>query len=142
MGLSDQEIQRLLNLDVPAHLGTIDAKGFPRITLIWFIWEKGALYMTSMEGKPQLRDLERDPRASIAIDTEDRISADGVRHNRQVRARGRAELSTDTDGYWTKRITHKYIQGAEGKAKAYERASVPRVTIKLVPTELIGLGTN
>lgn len=142
MGLNDREMKRLLDLDFPAHLGTIDPKGFPRITPIWFIWEEGAFHMTSMEGKPQLRDLGRDPRASIVIDTEERVSVDGVRQNQQVRARGHAELSTDADGYWTKRITLKYVQGSEGEAKAEERASVPRIAIKLVRTEMIGLGTK
>lgn len=140
-GLTDDEIERLINLDVPAHLGTIDPEGFPRITPIWFLWEEGAFYMTSVEGKPQLRDLARDPRASIVIDIEERVSV-GIRHNRQVRARGEAELFPDPDGYWTRRITLKYVRGSEGKSTAEARASDSRVVIKLIAGELIGLGKS
>jgi hypothetical protein len=34
--LSATEVERLLHLDVAAHLATIDPSGFPRITPIWF----------------------------------------------------------------------------------------------------------
>lgn len=35
--LSEQEIEALLALDVPARLATIDAEGFPHVTPLWFV---------------------------------------------------------------------------------------------------------
>ncbi len=139
--LSDDQVAALLALDIPARLATIDQDGFPWITPIWFLWEDGAFYMTSIEGRPHLRNLARDPHAAICIDTEDRITIAGVRPNRQVKARGLAELSRDEAGYWTERITKKYVPGAEGEMLAAKRAAMPRILITLRPDRLVRIGT-
>jgi PPOX class probable F420-dependent enzyme len=125
------DLRSLLALDVPAHLATLDADGYPRITPLWFVWEDGAFYMTSVDGRPHVRDLERDSRASLCVDSHERVSAAGARRNRQVKARGRADLRADQEGYWTTRITAKYVSGADGEALAQRRASMPRVLIVL-----------
>jgi PPOX class probable F420-dependent enzyme len=129
--LPDPDLRTLLGLDVPARLATLDADGYPRITPLWFVWEDGAFYMTSLEGRRHLRNLERDARASICVDSETRVSAAGTRRNRQVKAKGRAELHPDQNGYWTTKITTKYVAGTEGQALAQRRASMPRVVIVL-----------
>jgi nitroimidazol reductase NimA-like FMN-containing flavoprotein (pyridoxamine 5'-phosphate oxidase superfamily) len=127
----------LLALDIPAHLATIDADGFPRITPIWFIWEDGAFRMTSVEGQPHLRNLARDTHAAICVDTEAREPVEGIRANRRVRAQGLAETAADDGGFWTRRITLKYITGPDGGVAAERRAAMPRVVITLRPTRLI-----
>lgn len=138
--LSQDEIEELLALDLPAHLATIDRDGFPRVTPIWFLWVDGAFHMTSVEGQPHLRNLERDPRAAVSVDTEERKSAGGRRPSRRVRAQGEAELFPDEDGAWTRRITLKYVQGEEGEAAADRRAGMPRVVIRLRPLRLLAQG--
>lgn len=135
--LDQREVDELLLLDVPAHLATIDPSGFPRITPIWFLWAEGAFHMTSVEGQPHLRNITRDPRASVCVDTEEPES----RVNRRVRGRGEAELFPDEDGSWTRRITLKYVGGPEGEAAAARRAAMPRVVIRLRPLQLTAQGT-
>src|SRR6266536_3573575 len=88
----------LLGLDTPAHLGTLDPAGYPRITPIWFLYEDGAFYMTSLVDKRHVRDLRRDPRASIRVDREGSTTIGGVRAHQQVGGRGIAELRADVDG--------------------------------------------
>jgi nitroimidazol reductase NimA-like FMN-containing flavoprotein (pyridoxamine 5'-phosphate oxidase superfamily) len=139
--LTEEETALLLARDIPAHLATLDAAGFPRITPIWFVFAEGAFYMTSVAGKCHLADLARDPRAAICIDGEEHVSVAGLRRNRQVKGRGRAELFADEGGTWTRRITHKYIAGAEGEALAQCRAAQPRIVIRLSPERLIAIGT-
>lgn len=136
--LSQGEIGELLALDVPARLATIDPDGFPRITPIWFVWEDGAFHMTSVAGRPHLRNLAEEPRASICIDTESRESVRGVRSNRQIKARGFAELRPDEGGYWTRRITAKYVSGPEGEARGAYRAAMGRIVIVLRPSQVLG----
>jgi hypothetical protein len=131
----------LLRLDVPAHLGTLDRRGYPRITPIWFLFEDGTFYMTSLVGKRHVDDLRRDPRASIRIDVEEHVAVSGVRANRQVGGRGIAELRPDVGGGWTRRITLKYVSGPEGAARATLRASQERIAIVLRPVRLERLRT-
>lgn len=135
--LDATEVAALLALDIPAHLATTDADGYPRITPIWFVWEDGAFRMTSVEGQPHLRNLARDPRAAICVDTEARAAVDGIRPNRRVRAQGLAETEQDDGGYWTRRITCKYVLGVAGRAAAERRAAMPRVVITLRPERLL-----
>jgi nitroimidazol reductase NimA-like FMN-containing flavoprotein (pyridoxamine 5'-phosphate oxidase superfamily) len=91
----DPDAAALLDRDVPAHLGTIDGQGYPRITPIWFVYEDGAFYMSSLVGKRHIPDLRREPRPSVRVDCEEPTSVGGVRANRQVGGRGIAELRTD-----------------------------------------------
>jgi len=132
----DSELLEFLRHDVPAHLGTIDRQGYPRITPIWFIYEDGAFYMSSLVGKRQLEDLRRDPRASIRVDSEEPASVRGVRANRQAGGRGLAELRADVGGAWTRRITLKYVSGEEGDERARLRAAQDRIVIVLRPERL------
>ena len=138
--MTDDEIAELLALDVPAHLATIDNDGSPRVTPIWFVWHEGAFYMSSVEDKIQLRNLERDTTASICVDIEGPDEG-GYRPNRQVKAKGRVRLFP-VDGSWTKRITLKYLSGPEAARTADARASVPRLVMELRPDKLTGLAAH
>jgi nitroimidazol reductase NimA-like FMN-containing flavoprotein (pyridoxamine 5'-phosphate oxidase superfamily) len=135
--LDAAEIASLLALDIPAHLGTTDPDGYPRITPIWFMWEGGAFRMTSVEGQPHLRNLARDPRAAICVDTEAREPVDGIRAHRRFRAQGLVEAAPDHGGYWTRLITLKYISGPDGEEAAERRAAMPRVVITLQPERFL-----
>jgi nitroimidazol reductase NimA-like FMN-containing flavoprotein (pyridoxamine 5'-phosphate oxidase superfamily) len=131
----------LLALDNPAHLGTLDRFGHPRITPIWFVFEDGCFYMSSLVNKRHVMDLRRDPRASIRIDHESPTATDGVRENAQVGARGEAELRRDGAGEWTYRITLKYVRGDDGLTRAEMRAAQDRVLIVLRPKHIEYLST-
>lgn len=139
--MTDGEIDDLLALDVPAHLATIDSDGTPRVTPIWFLWEDGAFFMTSVKGKIQLRNLRRNPLASVCVDIERDDDGTGHRRNRQVKAKGTVRL-LDDDGTWTRRITLKYVSGPGGERTAEARAQMPRLVIELRPDRLVGLAAH
>lgn len=135
-----EEIEEVLALEVPARLATFDRDGFPRMTPIWFMWESGAFYMTSLELNVQLRNLQRDPRATICIDIEGPDEG-GYRPNRQVKAKAKVRLFPD-DGEWTRRITLKYLSGPEGEETAEQRASHRRLVIELRPDKVAGVAAH
>ncbi|MBV8940650.1 MAG: pyridoxamine 5'-phosphate oxidase family protein, partial [Solirubrobacterales bacterium] len=62
--LSAAALVELLALDVPARLATLDSRGFPHVTPLWFLWSDGAFYFTSLTDRPHLRRLERKPRTA------------------------------------------------------------------------------
>jgi nitroimidazol reductase NimA-like FMN-containing flavoprotein (pyridoxamine 5'-phosphate oxidase superfamily) len=133
--LSDEEIEALLALDVPARVATIDAEGFPHVTPLWFVWDDGAFHLTSYSDRPHLRRLTGNPRAGLCIDVERPAGADGLRPNLQVRAIGNAELFDDEGGAWTLRIDEKY---GWGRSAALAR---DRVLIRLRPDRLVAVGS-
>ncbi len=126
----------LLGRDLVLHLVTLRRDGTPRITPLWFAYEDGALHMTSVAGKPHLRDLARDPRCAVIVDAEVEPAPDGERRYARVRARGHAELHDDADKAWTRRITLRYMPGPAGAKLAERRARDERVVITLRPERI------
>ena len=53
----------MLELDVPARLATLDTRGFPHVTPLWFLWTDRAFYFTRFADRPHLRRLAENPRA-------------------------------------------------------------------------------
>jgi PPOX class probable F420-dependent enzyme len=130
------EPRDLLDRDLVLQLVTLRRDGSPRITPLWFSWDGHVLRMTSVAGKPHLRDLERDARCAAVIHDQVDPAPDGEPRYARVRASGRAELSPDADGAWTRRITLRYLSGAAGTNLADRRARDERVVITLRPTRL------
>lgn len=139
--MSDSEILELLQSDVVGHLATLDADGYPHVTPIWFHWDGETVRMTSLPNKPHVRRLRHDARAGFVVDFEAGERGDGQRPNRQVRIVGDTTLSDDTDGDWTRAITHRYLQGPGAQIKSQERAEQQRVVIELLPTTVTAVAS-
>jgi len=136
--LSDDEIEALKHADAPAYIATVDKRGFPRITPLWFIWECGSFYLTSIHGKPYIYHLVENPKASICIQVEE-VQSGIHRPNRQIKALGIAEVYEDFDSLITRKISEKYLTGEGSEAEIERRCSVARLVVKLMPTKLWGL---
>ena len=139
--LDADEVDALLALDVPARLATLDRKGFPHITPLWFVWEDGAFFMTSIVDRPHLHRLATNPRAGLCVDVEEPERADGQRPNRQIRAIGDATLFADNRGEWTRRITEKYVRGEAAGDVVGARTADERAVICLRPTKVVAVAS-
>ena len=139
--LADDEIEELLTLELLARLGTLDSRGNPHVTPLWFVWADGAFYLTSISDRPHLRRLAANPRAGICVDVEEPERDDGQHANRQVRAVGLAELSSDRGGLWTARITEKYVRGPAACAMRASRVADQRVVICLRPNRVVAVAS-
>ena len=137
--LSQEEIEVLTQSDVPAYLATLDSHGYPRITPLWFVWEDGCFYMTSVGGKFHLRNIERSPLVSICIQVEE-IQSGIHRPNQQIKAKGVCDLSSDTDMVYTRKISEKYLTGNFADQEISRRCSIPRVLMQLCPSTIYGFG--
>ena len=139
--MSSDEILRTVQARVPLHLATLDARGFPQITPIWFVFQDDAFLMTSLPHKPHVRRLRADGRASVCVDVEAAERPDGQLPNMQVRATGEATLAVDVGGRWTRLITERYVLG-EGRAQAVsQRLADERVVIRLPAARVVALAS-
>jgi len=66
-------------------VATANAAG-PHLTALWFVWDGEALWLTSIVKSQRWRDIERDPRVSVLVDT-----GEGFGELRGVELRGVAE---------------------------------------------------
>jgi nitroimidazol reductase NimA-like FMN-containing flavoprotein (pyridoxamine 5'-phosphate oxidase superfamily) len=139
--LRPAELAEVLEAVIPCRLATVDPRGFPRITPLWFIWAQDAFWMTSLNDRRHIADLRRSSKAGLCIDTELAPEPGSPnRPNRQITVRGEAQLTPDVQGEWTRRITLKYSPGRIGRDHAEFRAAQSRTVICLRPDKLNAFG--
>ena len=138
--LLPQEIEDLLNLAIPAHLATLDPTGFPRIVPLWFLWENGSFYLSSMQQSRHVQDLARDPHVSLCIAVEESQTEAGYRPFRQIMARGYAQVQPDPNAIWSRKLISKYITGQAGVLRAEREAGKSHVVIVLRPERFLTTG--
>jgi PPOX class probable F420-dependent enzyme len=61
-----------------AHLATIDEDGAPHVTLAWVGLEGEDVVIGTLFDQRKLRNMRRDPRVTISIDTPERDQASGL----------------------------------------------------------------
>lgn len=83
----DRHTARRLTAEAIIWLGTVRPDGRPHNVPVWFVWHDPMMLTFSMPKTAKVRDVQRSPAVSLALD-----SADGGRDI--VLADGRAELIT------------------------------------------------
>ncbi len=53
-----------------AWLVTVDGKGTPQPSPVWFLWDDGSLLIFSQPNTPKLRNLDRQPRCAMHFNTD------------------------------------------------------------------------
>jgi PPOX class probable F420-dependent enzyme len=66
---SDSEVQQALEKPTTAVLATINPDGSPLATPMWFVHDENGISMVSIEGLQKIRNLRRDPRVSVVMET-------------------------------------------------------------------------
>ena len=69
MPLSDETFERLMAAPNIAVISTIGRDGSPHQAPVWYIWQDGALLIPTERRSQKWRNIERDSRVSICIDT-------------------------------------------------------------------------
>ncbi|MFL5798773.1 MAG: PPOX class F420-dependent oxidoreductase [Actinomycetota bacterium] len=59
--------RRLFELPNHAVLGTIRPDGSPQVTPVWIVMEGDLVTVNSARGRAKVRNLERDPRATVTV---------------------------------------------------------------------------
>jgi nitroimidazol reductase NimA-like FMN-containing flavoprotein (pyridoxamine 5'-phosphate oxidase superfamily) len=69
--MTDEEISSFLKQVIFARLGTINEDGTVHIAPVYFIYEDGQILMATQEPSRKIRNIKRDNRVTILIDTTD-----------------------------------------------------------------------
>ena len=112
--MSEQEIEQFLALPLTARLATTRAEGRIHLTPVWFLYESGRFYITLGERRLHLRNLRRNPQATVLIDV-DRRPQDGPDGDvRAVMCSGIAEIIDEADvtGRMAARLDQRYLAGS------------------------------
>ena len=132
--LSDEEQRELIDTERIAIVSTLGPRGWPHVMPLWYVPRDGEIWIWTYAKSQKVRNLERDPRATLLIET-------GVEYSdlRGVQIEAEAELIRDLDLIvdYAKELTIRYSEGiesVEGDAAAGLRAQAPkRVAIHFHP---------
>ncbi len=90
--MTAEEVSDFLAAGKTLLLCTIGPDGVPDPIPMWFVVDDGALWMRTYAASQKVRNIERDPRVSVLLETGDRYA-----ELRGVQLTGRIELVRDVD---------------------------------------------
>lgn len=100
------EARRILESDSLAHVTTIDPDGRPQTTLAWVGLEGDEIVFATLPDQRKLRNLRRDPRITISIQTE-RVTAFGLHEYLVIY--GTARVTDGGGPEVLQRLAHTYL---------------------------------
>ncbi len=122
-----------------AHLATASRKGRPRVSPVWYVYEKGVFYFTTRRGRVKGHHIQSNPYVALSIATDERPY-------RAVCAFGKAQVLTENRDEWLGKISVRYGE-EEGKSWLTQAVRQPdRVVMMLKPDRVLswdyGRGDN
>ncbi|HEU5224859.1 MAG TPA: PPOX class F420-dependent oxidoreductase [Actinomycetota bacterium] len=100
------EARRILESDSLAHVTTIDPDGRPQTTLAWVGLEGEEIVFATLPDQRKLRNLRRDPRITISIQTE-RVTPYGLHEYLVIY--GTARVTDGGGPEVLQRLAHTYL---------------------------------
>lgn len=132
--LSPEEQEELLAEERVVIISSLGPRGWPHSMPMWFTVRDGDIWVWTYAKSQKVKNLERDPRATLLIETGHEYS-----ELRGIQIEAEAELIRDTDQVFefAKELTIRYAEGIdsiEGDAAAALQAQAPkRVAIHFHP---------
>ncbi|MFE5504539.1 PPOX class F420-dependent oxidoreductase [Amycolatopsis japonica] len=110
-----------------ATVATLDADGGPQTSVVWVGLDDGDLVFSATEDRLKVRNLRRDPRASVSI-------TDAENPYRHTQLRGTVTITPDPGKTLPKALSHKYL----GQDPPPEGDDVERVIVRLRVERIAG----
>jgi len=137
--MSAPEIAEFLRHPHVARLATIRADGLPHVTPVWYAFEAGRFYITLGERRRHLRNLARDPRATLLVDVDRRPDDGQDGAVKAVVASGPVDLHDDpaTVARYAELIDARYLPPAVNDGEDPPLMAERYVLVVLEPSELL-----
>ena len=126
IALSDAEIKQLLGSERVAVVSSIGPRGWPHSMPLWFVSREGEVWIWTYAKSQKVRNLERDPRATVLVET-----GHGYSELRGVMVEAEAILHRDLETVlgFAEELTLRYAEGfdsVEGDGKAMLEGQAPK----------------
>jgi PPOX class probable F420-dependent enzyme len=128
--LTKTELETFLKKPKLAHLATSNPEGKPRVTPIWFAYERGIFYFTTRLHRVKGQHMKHNPFMALSIATDEQPY-------QAVCAFGKAESVKENRDEWLKKIAYRYGE-KEGKVWFNSAIKQPdRVVLALKPQRVL-----
>jgi PPOX class probable F420-dependent enzyme len=124
--LSD-DVRALIDGKNFATVATLDPGGGPQTSVVWVGLDDGDLVFSATEDRRKVRNLRRDPRASVSI-------TDAANPYRHTQLRGSVTITADPGKTLPKTLSHKYL----AQDPPPEGDDVERVVVRLHVEKIAG----
>ncbi len=129
--MTADEMEQFLNGKCLANLSTLKRDGSPQVTPVWYAYRDGKFVVSTAGFTAKARNVRRDPRVSVSINSPGEPFA-------YVLVHGRAKVTTDDMEATVTSIAVRYQGDEVGKAFAQEiLKSSDNVLIEITPDKLI-----
>jgi len=132
--MGDEDVRELLDEERIAVVSSLGPRGWPHSMPMWFVVRDGDLWVWTYAKSQKVRNLERDPRASVLVETGREY---GELRGMMVEAEAELHRDFETVIGFAEELTVRYAEGissVEGDAKKGLEAQAPkRVAIHFRP---------
>jgi PPOX class probable F420-dependent enzyme len=132
--LSDDDLRELLDEERIAVVSSLGPRGWPHSMPMWFVVRDGDLWAWTYAKSQKVRNLERDPRATVLVETGREY---GELRGVMIEAEADVHRDFETVIGFAEELTIRYAEGissVEGDAKRALEAQAPkRVAIHFRP---------
>jgi PPOX class probable F420-dependent enzyme len=132
--MSDDDVRELLDQERIAVVSSLGPRGWPHSMPMWFVVREGDLWVWTYAKSQKVRNLERDPRASVLVETGREY---GELRGMMVEAEAELHRDFETVIGFAEELTVRYAEGitsVEGDAKkGLEDQAPKRVAIHFRP---------
>ncbi|GAB2488078.1 pyridoxamine 5'-phosphate oxidase family protein [Jatrophihabitans fulvus] len=98
IAMTDEERDEFLASERTCRVATVGSDG-PHATPLWFVWQGGSLWLTSLVRSQRWADLQADPRIGVVVDAgEDYLELRGVEITGRVEVVGDVPRTVDGVG--------------------------------------------
>jgi PPOX class probable F420-dependent enzyme len=132
--LGEAEQRQLIDSERVAVIGSFGPRGWPHLMPLWYVPREGEVWIYTYAKSQKVRNLERDPRATVLIETGHEYA-----ELRGVMIEAEAEIQREIEDVFplAEQLTLRYADGIdslEGDAReALKAQAAKRVAIRFAP---------
>jgi PPOX class probable F420-dependent enzyme len=116
-----------------SQLVTVNPSGSPQVTIMWFKYEDGALLFTTTTDRIKFRNMQKDPRATLAV-------TDPTNMYKWVIVHGKLSVDKRDPEAFYRGLADHYLTGEALEAWKKTAQMENRTVLKLTPTQVRAMG--
>jgi PPOX class probable F420-dependent enzyme len=132
--MTREEADAFLAEEKTVTCATNGRNGFPHLMPLWYVLRDGRIWAWTYAKSQKVRNLERDPRATLQVET-------GLEYQdlRGVMLRCNAEIHRDVDVVtdFAMELVERYAGGAQGTRDAFAKQAPKRVALEFVERDRV-----
>jgi len=132
--MTPEEVEAFLAEEKTVTCATNGRHGFPHLMPLWYVLRGGRIWAWTYAKSQKVRNLERDPRATLQVETGiEYAELRGVMLRCDVEIHRDVEVVTD----FAMELVERYAGGAEGTRDAFAQQAPKRVALEFVERDRV-----